>query len=458
MIKRLFFDGYHIPGRGDVWAAKGECEYRVGHPEKLGQMIVPEYPWEIACINWVTVRQENGLWRAWYEAFSNPADDYGSILCYAESHDGFHWEKPKLGICEFNGSKENNIVIDTAATGGLGFHGHSIFVDPSAPAEARYRCLFLGAVMAQGGDWKYPTLSYAYSADGIAWTMGAPELPRDYNNWPATGFGSDTQNIAYYDGSLRKYVGYFRVLNNAGRAIGRSETSNFINWPRPQEILSPDEYDPPRLDYYNNAATRIVEEGEVAHYIFYSAFDHDTDTLDLRLATSRDGIFYKRLDRTPLLKNDQPYDCGGLYATPGIFTLGDGRRCIAYNGVHRNHGNPLAHAGCDGGLVLAAFTKDRLQGMHVAKHYEFPVCGRVDPSCPEVTLNADIRGQIRGELIDENWKVIEGFGPEDCVPVRGNGTDLKLTWRGRSDLHDATLKLFVDDADLWACTVNGEER
>ena len=122
------------------------------------------------------------------------------------------------------------------------------------------------------------------------------------------------------------------------------------------------------------------------------------------------------------------------------------------------HGNPLAHAGRDGGLVLAAFPKDRLQGMHVAKHYEFPVTGIVDPRCPEVTLNADIRGQIRGELIDENWKVIEGFGPEDCIPVRGNGTALKLTWRGKSELPEATLKLFVDDADLWACTVNREER
>ena len=31
-------------------------------------------------------------------------------ICYATSKDGIHWEKPDLGLVEYNGSQRNNIV------------------------------------------------------------------------------------------------------------------------------------------------------------------------------------------------------------------------------------------------------------------------------------------------------------------------------------------------------------
>ena len=34
------------------------------------------------------------------------------VTCYAESRDGVNWSKPNLGLFEFNGSKDNNIVLD----------------------------------------------------------------------------------------------------------------------------------------------------------------------------------------------------------------------------------------------------------------------------------------------------------------------------------------------------------
>jgi hypothetical protein len=32
------------------------------------------------------------------------------LTCYAESRDGITWTKPKLGLFEFEGSMENNII------------------------------------------------------------------------------------------------------------------------------------------------------------------------------------------------------------------------------------------------------------------------------------------------------------------------------------------------------------
>jgi hypothetical protein len=46
-----------------------------------------------------------------------------SFLCLARSVDGQTWTKPKLGLVEFAGSKDNNIVIDM---GGLTVNGGNV--------------------------------------------------------------------------------------------------------------------------------------------------------------------------------------------------------------------------------------------------------------------------------------------------------------------------------------------
>ena len=36
------------------------------------------------------------------------------VTCYAESLDGIHWYRPELGLVEFEGSKRNNILMESA--------------------------------------------------------------------------------------------------------------------------------------------------------------------------------------------------------------------------------------------------------------------------------------------------------------------------------------------------------
>jgi len=48
-------------------------------------------------------KQYSNLWRKPYQR----------ILCYAESKDGLRWTKPELGLCEWNGSRKNNILLPT---------------------------------------------------------------------------------------------------------------------------------------------------------------------------------------------------------------------------------------------------------------------------------------------------------------------------------------------------------
>ena len=83
------------------------------HPaRKTGEKVVQrEHPWEAATLNWFSVMKDPGVvdrqarYRMWYECYDVegwPTGDDTSF-CYAESRDGVHWTKPKLGLFELPG-------------------------------------------------------------------------------------------------------------------------------------------------------------------------------------------------------------------------------------------------------------------------------------------------------------------------------------------------------------------
>src|SRR5262249_23493524 len=122
------------------------------------------------------------------------------------------WEKPKLGLFEFQGSKANNIVWV-----GEGTHNFTPFKDanPKCPPEARYKALALG----KGGLKAYQ------SPDGIRWS-----LTRDQAVIPAGAF--DSQNLAFWDQARGEYRAYWRYFSKPGglRAIRTATSRDFLHW------------------------------------------------------------------------------------------------------------------------------------------------------------------------------------------------------------------------------------
>jgi hypothetical protein len=59
------------------------------------------------------VLKDGRIYRMYYRGGSKEPDDREDkeLTCYAESFDGIHWLKPNLGLHEFAGSKDNNIII-----------------------------------------------------------------------------------------------------------------------------------------------------------------------------------------------------------------------------------------------------------------------------------------------------------------------------------------------------------
>ncbi len=70
------------------------------------------------------------------------------VTCVAESTDGIHFTRPKLGLIEAGGTKDNNVIWR-----GVESHNFSPFLDanPDAKPDERYKAL--GGVKQPGKNW-----------------------------------------------------------------------------------------------------------------------------------------------------------------------------------------------------------------------------------------------------------------------------------------------------------------
>ena len=102
------------------------------HPDN--PLFGEDKPWELRFDNLypnAIFDEDDQLFKCWYNPFivdtataGTPPEQRESIaytkvqnqrremgLCYAASKDGISWEKPNLGLVEYENSKENNLVI-----------------------------------------------------------------------------------------------------------------------------------------------------------------------------------------------------------------------------------------------------------------------------------------------------------------------------------------------------------
>jgi len=101
----------------------------LGLPERLPRpVLVADKPWEIGpqrvIFNYggfgsVIYDPEYKKFRMWYSVISWTGDTQAAppLMCYAESVDGLHWTKPSLGLVDYKGSRDNNIVYSYLTDG-----------------------------------------------------------------------------------------------------------------------------------------------------------------------------------------------------------------------------------------------------------------------------------------------------------------------------------------------------
>ena len=424
-------------------------------PKKTGERLLEsEHPWESATLNWFSVLQDGDKYRMWYECYDVdgwPTGDDTS-LCYAESTDGIRWTKPKLGLVAYRGSKENNILFRQIGEGKhrSRVHGSCVFIDPSAPPAARYKCLSQG--LFQGIAERPYFVAGMTSPDGWNWTR----IPQ-----PICRVFADSQYSGFWDARLKRYAIFGRVSGRGGRAIGRSTSDRFETFAPFTLALEMDAADAPGADLYNPAC--IQYPGSADHYLMFpSVFRHKADTLEIRLAVSRDGETWTWPDReTPFIGLGQPgdFDGGSLYMGNGACQPTGEDLSFYFSGSSLKHEEveleALANPKNRRVISRAVTPKDRLVSATATARGQFET-PPLRFTGNRLVVNAASRpqGQVRVGLLTADGQPISGHSVEDCQPLTEDRPAREVKWGNGQPLatlaaNPVRLRFELQNADLF---------
>ncbi len=380
-------------------------------------------PWEVRYDNlYPNVRRDpaSGLYQCWYSPFivddavsGTPAADRPKTtyapeiremgVCYAESQDGIAWTKPDLGLVEFEGSKNNNLVA-------RGPHGAGVSFGPwETEAARRYKMLYVDC----DGDGN---ICGAFSPDGKRW--GDPA------RFPEIEAAGDTHNNAFWVASLGRYVGITRLWDDRTeqRLVARTESPDFVSWSKAVEVLRADPRSPESQTY----SMPIFEHAGV--FLGLVAIFHvPTDTVQTELAWSPDTVHWERIDPgSPVIARGRAgapdSDC--VYAAAPVFE--DDEIRLYYGGSNGPHTSWR-----EGFFCLARLRPDRFAGFEPssAGAAGLVVAHPVKVTSDELRINADARGgQVRVGVFES-----EGSrGPlslDQAVPIREDVLSGPCRWR-----------------------------
>ena len=434
---------------------------RVQQAEKSEVFIRAEHPWEEGSVSPSCVVEDGGLLKLWYHSCGADEGDL-TYMAYAESTDGFEWQRPELGLQEYGGSRKNNLLFSMKE-----FELQSVFVDPSAPAEERFKALARDATVYHKGriipkvlreeKWEirrqmdeagltreqkseefyfHGLLRGAVSPDGCRWKF----LDEPLLNVGRSGL--DSQNIASFDPDTETYLGYLRGHMDRRRCIRRTEGTEFGNWSATRPVFFMDPQDPPDDDVYNSAYCRCPGSGR--HLIFPGIYHRSASTTDVQLATSRDGQLWSRPERRPVITREAEGDSYGMvFAFPDLVHLADDEWGLMMHGSFDLHdwGNRY-DARKKPEWRWARWKRDRLVALEARAEGRVTL---VERECQGQELRINFQtekegGWIKVELVEPPStpaapvKAIEGFGLDAADVLSGDEVSAVATWKGKSDL------------------------
>ena len=419
-----------------------------------------------------------------------------NLLRYAESDDGVHWRKPSLGLVEWEGSRDNNILFPNDdfpyAVASVGVN--TVFVDPNAsgPGDRLKASYKLTPPQETGPDNAMEPLpdgkgKYGFvSADGIHWKRITGKL----------GTSGDGGFEPFWDGRIGKYVAYSRVktfddprqvdyyhrvygkrkMNWRARLLrmGRSVSDDFIHWSPEEIVLAPDDVDeansvaPNRVDFYSLPVIQYTSRAYVAFLSIYSHWEARVKKdgslsqfpgrADIQLATSRDGIHWSRSPgRTPFIRlgPQGSFWAGMLFVKRPLPSASAPRLEVFFDGWRKVHNDPtrtgqpvrgVAVTRTDGFIVAeAAYTGGEL----TTKPLVF------EGNTLQLNTDTSAGGIVQVEIQDESGRPLEGFKAADADEINGNYLKVAASWNGRSDVSSLAgqpvrLRFLMRDARLYA--------
>lgn len=461
----------------------GRAELKLHHPVPREVSITFDKPWEGNASGYTTVFKDGDLYRMYYRGHRYIIDPpplrqaQPEVVCYAESRDGIHWEKPNLGLFDWpptannSGVKENNILW----RGGYETHNFAPFKDtnPTCPPDQLYKAV--GGTTASNGLLTFK------SADGIRWSK--------LSDGPVVTEGAfDSQNTVFWDSNRQRYVMYVRYFSEGEfkglRSIAVSHSTDFKTWSEPVGLTYMDS--PPQQMYTNQIApyyraphlllgfpTRFVARPLSEHVKRLEPVDTraqfiaavngtgsytGAEITDSVLIASRDGQTFRRWDEAFLRPGPQAegrWIYGDNYQSYGLLETRTDRE------------------GMPNEISLQFNEGSWRDEMHRLRRYTIRLDGFVSLSAPlsggelttkplkfvgqqlSVNYATSAAGSLRIEIQDSTGDPIPGFSLAEAEELFGDSVDQKATWKNSTDVSRLAgqvvrLHFALRDGDLYS--------
>jgi hypothetical protein len=352
--------------------------------------------------------------------------------CYAVSTDGIRWDKPSLDV-----RPGTNIVH-------LGRRDSStIWLDLEEKDPAKRFKLFWSRIL----DTTDPHIHFSYqtSPDGIHWSPIQVESP-----------GMDRTTV-FYNPFRKKWIGSLRevdpdpMLFRVRRYREANDAATMMTWGKLDENplwIGADRLDPPHPSH--NLQPQLYNLDAVAYESlmvgFFSIWEGDAyrdlgrpKRNEIFLGFSRDGFHWDRPWRRPFI---------GVSDTPGAWNWGNiqsvGGGCLVvgdklyfYNSGRAGNGRlgrEESFWDSDIAMGLAVLRRDGFASMDAGQNQGFLITRPLRFSGGHLFVNADVAGELKVEVLNENHEPVPGLTAEDCMPIKGDNTCRPVAWKNTKDI------------------------
>jgi hypothetical protein len=403
-----------------------------------------------------------------------------SFYCYATSTDGINWEKPFLGLHDYealywNGvsiGKTNNIL--PSAYGMM----HGPLYDPHAQNPAhRFKGLAYGGgqleplVSKDAMNWQRPGWARMPSADESHLTLDVERklfiatvkhdgpygrsfyltVSEDFEHW-------SEQELVFHADQTDQENGFDRLQKIIDDPAYLSPVHN-----RPEEWRT-DVYNFPVFSYEGlYLALPVMHHWSGKHPPLFENVD---SRKSVELACSRDLRHWHRVaNRAPFLEHSpigdgSAYDTGQIVTTNGpivrnnelwFYYVGLKYRCLSpTDTLQRKYLDSSA-------VCMARLRIDGFVSLKGGIEWGSVLTGPLVVTGNQLHINTDSwRGTVLAEIIDaENGQPIAGFARSDSVPTTINSIDEAVSWKEQSTLSalrgkTVRLRFHLRQAELYS--------
>jgi hypothetical protein len=424
-------------------------------PYPAGVAIRFDAPWEGSFTGYITIIKDSERFRMYYRGLPVDRADgsEAEVTCYAESSDGITWSKPKLGLFEVHGTKDNNVVLANQAPFS---HNFSPFIDtrPAMPAAERFKAL---AGTASTGLFLF------VSPDGLRWRkLFEKPILKDA--------AFDSQNVGFWSESEQCYVVYYRTWSKGGfggfRSVSRAASADLLKWKSgtemqfgstPREHLYTSQTHPYFRAPHLYIATpmrffpgkKVLTDEEAAALGVQKGYAGDC--ADAVLMTSRGSNVYTRTFMEGLIRPGP--DPGNWASRAGLTALGIVPTGPAEMSIYKqaHYAQPTTH------LVRYVWRTDGFASVNAGYSGGEMLTRPLLFSGRELVLNfsTSAAGSIRIELQDESGAPLPGFALADTPELIGDEIERVIRWKSGTDISrlwdkPVRLRFVLKDADLYS--------